>query len=167
VVSYTVHYTFNQSFPFPAREVYEWSTDFREDDWPRTGGQGTRKVEKLDDTTIILTDTRDEGGKPVTKVRLVRLFPAMNMWTNTRISKLGKHSQFIYQIVPDGPSASHLVFSGAQIESARTRPSTSKVAASAKKYTELDSLIWVNLAAAMEKDLGPRRSRGTSGNRAR
>jgi hypothetical protein len=164
---YTVHYAFSQRFPFPAGEVYEWSTDYREDDIPLTGRKGTRKIERMDEATLILTDTLTEGGKAETKVRLIRLFPGILTWTNTRLSDAGKHSQFIYQVVPDGVNASRLEFTGAQVERAGKQPSKTERAAAAKEYAETDALIWVHLAAAMEKDLAPRRSRGTSRNRAR
>ncbi|MDA4136633.1 MAG: hypothetical protein OK449_06525 [Thaumarchaeota archaeon] len=164
---YTVHYRFSQRFPFPARKAYDWSTDYRGDDLPLLGQQGTREVERIDDATLILTDTRTDSGKPETKVRLVRLFPDILTWTNTRLSDVGKHSQFIYQIVPDGVTASRLEFTGAQVEGAGTKPSKPELAAATEKYAKADALIWVNLAAAMKKDLAPRRSPGTSRNRAR
>ena len=167
MVYYTVHYRFSQSFPFPAREVYDWATDFQEEDVVLSGRTGTREVERLDDATLILTDTVVNGGKSVTKVRLIRLFPDILTYTNTRISTQGRHSQFIYQIIPEGAKASRLEFSGAQVERAKTKPSGSALKAAAKELRETDVLIWVHLAAAMGKDLGPKRSRGTSGSRAR
>lgn len=164
---YTVHYRFSQRFPFPGRDAYVWSTDFRGDDIPLTGRRGTREVERLDESTLILTDTLKEGGKSETKVRLVRLYPDILTWTNTRLSETGKHSQFLYQIVPEGVKASRLEFTGAQIDEAARLPTKSELAAIGKSYAETDALIWVRLAEAMESDLGPRRPRGTSRNRAR
>jgi hypothetical protein len=99
-------------------------------------------------------------------VRLVRVFPDILTWTNTRLSDAGKHSQFIYQIVPDGVNASRLEFTGAQVENAGTRPSEPELVAVAEEYAKTDALIWVHLAAAMKKDLAPRHSPGTSRNRA-
>lgn len=167
MVRYTIHYKFVQQFPFPARDVYDWSTDYREDDIPLTGNKGVRQVEKLDDATFILTDTVDYGNGPTTKVRLVRLFPEQLLWTNTRISEVGKHSQFVYRMVPEGRRASRLEFYGAQVEEATKKPTTARLAALAKELADTDALIWVNLARAIEKDLAPTRSRGTSRNRER
>jgi hypothetical protein len=167
MVRFTVHYKFVQKFPFPARDVYDWSTDYREDDIPLTGNKGKREIEKLDEATLILTDTVDYGSGPVTKVRLIRMFPKQLLWINTRLSEAGKHSQFVYQIIPEGKKASRLEFYGAQVEEASRRPSAAKVARMAKELAETDALVWVNLARAMKADFGPSRSRGTSRNRAR
>lgn len=167
MVRYTVHYKFAQHFPFPARDIYDWSTDYREDDIPLMGNKGTRQVEKLDDATLILTDTVDYGSGPTTKVRLVRLFPEQLLWTNTRLSEAGKHSQFVYQLVPEGKNASRLEFYGAQAEEAPKKPSPAKVASRSKQLAKEDAQIWVNLAKAIRKDFAPSRSRGTSRNRAR
>jgi hypothetical protein len=164
---YTAHYRFSQRFPFPARKAYEWSTDYHGDDLPLLGQEGTREIERIDDATLILTDTRTDSGKPETKVRLVRLFPDILTWTNTRLSEAGRHSQFIYRVVPDGVNASRLEFTGAQVDSASARPTKPEIAAAAEEYKKADALIWVHLAAAMKKDLAPRRSPGTSRNRVR
>jgi hypothetical protein len=167
MVRYTVYYFFSQHFDFPARDVYEWSTDFRTDDLARMGEEGSRKVEKLDEATLVLTDTVVTDGKKVTKKRLVRLFPDTHFWTNTRLSRVGRHSQFIYQVVAEGEDASRLEFTGALVKDAPRKPSSAQMAALSKKYADEDSAAWVNLAAAMKKELAPRRSRGASGNRAR
>lgn len=169
MVLFTVHYRFSQRFPFPARQVYDWSTDFREDDVARMHKKGRREVEKLDDSTLILTDETFENGRKVRKVRLVRLYPEQMMWTNTRLSEEGKHSQFIYQVVPEGRKASRLDFIGAQVDEAPNRRPTSKeIGELSKAYAKADALSWVYLSEALEQDLaGPRGTRGTSGSRAR
>jgi hypothetical protein len=164
VVHYTVHYGFSQKFPFPARDVYAWSTDFRADDLPRLGQKGRRKVERIDDATLVLTDTVILGKGQDTKVRLVRLFPDLLMWTNTRLSDVGKYSQFLYRVMPEGDSASRLDFSGAQVDEARSRLSASKLKESARRYAEADAMIWVSLASSMEKELARPASRGASRN---
>ena len=164
---FTVHYSFSQKFPFPAGEVYAWSTDYRPEDIDLSGREGKREIERIDDSTLILTDTVKQAGVSRTKVRLIRLFPDILTWTNTRLSEEGRHSQFIYKIVPDGPGSSRLDFSGAQLDESPKAPSSSQLSALARRYSEADERIWVNLAAALEKDLGPRRSRGTSGSRER
>ena len=163
---FTIHYRFSQRFPFSAKEVYDWSTDFRADDITRMQKKGERTVEKLDDTTIILTDTTKEASGPVTKVRMVKLYPEIMMWTNTRISEVGRHSQFIYQVVPEG-KGSRLDFTGAQVDEGPKRPTKPQVLAIAREYAKADSLTWGYLAKALEDDLGPRRSPGTSRSRGR
>jgi len=162
---FTVHYRFSQRFPFSAREVYDWSTDFQADDIARMGKEGIRSVERLDETTIILTDKIKEATRSITKVRLVKLYPEMMMWTNTRISEEGRHSQFIYQMVPEG-KGSRLEFTGAQVDEAPRRPTSAKLSAIARGYEETDSLTWVRLAKSLEEEFSQRRSPGASGNRA-
>ena len=164
---YTVHYRFSQRFPFPAGDAYAWCTDFQVGDVALMGEQGTRRVERIDDSAFILADTQKRGERSETKVRLVRLYPELLMWTNTRISEAGKHSQFIYQIVPEGAKGSRLEFTGAQLDEAARQPSKAELAAAAKRYAENDALVWTHLAEAMGKDLAPMRSRGASRDRAR
>jgi hypothetical protein len=151
--SYTVHFGFSQRFPFPAAEAYEWCTDYDPGDIALEGMKGVRRAEWTDDDTVILTDTVDSDGRKTTKAKVVRLYPELLMWTNTRISDPGKYSQFIYQIISEGENASRLDYNGAQIEEAEKIPSSSEIATMSKKLTEEDSQAWVNLAAAMKKDL--------------
>jgi len=158
--SYTVHFGFSQRFPFSAAKAYEWCTDFDEGDLALEGLKGARRVEWTDDATVILTDTVDSGGRKTTKVRVVRLYPKLLMWTNTRISEQGRYSQFIYQLVTEGRDASRLDYNGAQIEEAEKIPSPSEIAAMAKRLTEEDSQAWVKFAEAMKKDLTRQPPRG-------
>ena len=151
--SHTIHFGFSQRFPFPAAEAYEWCTDYDAGDIALEGMKGVRRVEWTDDATVILTDTVDVDGGKITKTKVVRLYPELLLWTNTRISDPGKYTQFIYQIVSDGENASRLDYNGAQIEEAEKVPSPPEIAAMSKKLTEEDSLAWVNLAAAMKKDM--------------
>jgi hypothetical protein len=155
--SYTVHFAFSQKIPFPAKDAYEWCTDFDEGDLALEGISGTRTIERIDDATIILADTVEADGRKVKKVKVVRLYPKLLFWTNTRISELGKYSQFIYQIVPEGKNASRLDYNGAQIFEADKVPSKSEIVAMSKRLTKEDSEAWVNFAAAMKKDLTGRR----------
>jgi len=163
--TYTVHFGFSQRFPFSAAEAYEWCTDYDAGDIALEGLKGSRQIEWTDDDTAILTDTVDTDGRKVTKVKVVRLYPKLLMWTNTRISGPGKYSQFIYRIVSEGENASRLDYDGAQIEEAEKIPSASKIAAMSKKLTEEDSEAWVNLAAAMKEDLTRPASHGVSTSR--
>jgi hypothetical protein len=164
--SFTVHFGFSQRFPFPAAEAYKWCTDYDAGDIALEGLKGVRKIEWTDEDTVILTDTIDADGRKVTKVKVVRLYPKLLFWTNTRISGPGKYSQFIYQIVSEGKNASRLDYNGAQVKEAEKIPSSSEIAVMSKKLTEEDSEAWVNLAAAMKKDLARPPSRGASGSRA-
>jgi hypothetical protein len=131
------------------------------------GSKGTRKIERIDDATLILTDTIEQPAGPITKVRLIRLFPDQLLWTNTRLSENGKHSQFVYKIFPEGKNASRLEFYGAQIEEAPRRPTPERKARMEKELAETDARVWVNLARAIREDFAPSRSRDTSRIRAR
>jgi hypothetical protein len=157
--SYTIHFGFSQRFPLPAVEAYGWCTDYDAGDIALEGMKGIRRVEWTDAATVILTDTVDVDGGKATKIKVVRLYPKLLMWTNTRISDPGKYSQFIYQIVAEGKNDSRLDYNGAQIEEGEEVPSPSEIAVISKKLAEEDSQAWVNLAAAMEKDLTLRPSR--------
>jgi hypothetical protein len=159
MVYYTVHYRFSQSFPFPVEEAFAWASDYDPGDIRLMGKEGTREIERIDEDTLVLDDTIVNGNGTVRKRRLVRLFPELHALTNTRLSGPNRHSQFIYQFLAEGEKGSRLEFTGAQVNRAATRPSPADVAALAEVYATEDSGLWVNLAEAMKKDLGPRRRR--------
>jgi hypothetical protein len=160
MVSFTVHFGFIQRFPFPARAAYDWCTDYAEGDLELEGLEGSRRIERTDEDTVILTDTLRASGKEVTKVKMVRLYPELLTWTNTRISEPGRYSQFLYHIVPEGDKASRLDYEGAQIEEAKKMPSPAEIRKMVDSLTKEDSAAWVNLAEAMKRDLGKSSRRG-------
>jgi len=160
MVCYTVHYRFSQSFPFPVEDAFAWASDYDPGDIRLMGMDGTREIERIDEDTIVLDDAFVTGGRTVRKRRLVRLFPELHALTNTRLSGPNRHSQFIYQFVGEGENGSRLDFTGAQVNRADAVPSSAEVAALAKAYATEDAALWVNLAEAMKRDLGPRRRRG-------
>ncbi len=149
--SYSVNYGFSQTFDAPARQAYEWCIDYQPDDWARMGKNGRRKVRRLNEDTLILTDTVVGKEGPVTKRRLVRLNPKRLAWTNTHLGGPNLHSQFWYQIVSEG-EGSKLEFIGLQINYGR-RPSGERLAKMAEQLTEEDSGMWRLLAREMKKDL--------------
>ncbi len=154
--SYSVHFGFSQHFDFTAQQAFAWCTDYAPGDLNLMGERGTRSVRRINEDTFVLTDeyVREEGN--VIKEKAVRIYPERLCWTNTRISKNGMLSQFLYQIVPE-KGGSRLEFTGAQIFDGR-RPTPKKLAAIAKQLTKEDSASWRNLAKAMAEDLTqPRR----------
>jgi len=157
VQSYTVHYRFSQKFSVPAKDAFAWAIDYDAEDINLMGLNGRREIDRIDRFTLILDDTFFAGGKTTKKRRLIRLFPELLTLTNTRLSGPNRYSQFLYQFVDEGKGRSRLDFSGAQVNRSRTRPAPSKIAALAREYSAADSALWVNLAEAMEKDLGARR----------
>lgn len=153
--SYSVHYRFSQEFDFPAKDAFDWSMDYREDDMQRMGLQGGRKIEPVNDDTLIVTDTIIKRGKQNKKRRLIRIYPELLMMVNTRLSEANKHSQFIYNFVPIDKSRSRLDFSGSQVFYGRN-PGPNKIKSLANKMASEDAMIWKHLARAMKKDLGNR-----------
>ena len=150
--SYPIRYEFSQSFDVAAEAAYRWCTDYRPDDWRRMGKKGTRRIERLNEDTLILTDTVAGESGAVTKRRLVRLNEDRLAWTNTHLAGPNRHSQFWYQIVAVGKGRSRLDFTGLQVNYGE-RPSASKVSAMAKELKKGDSKMWVLLSHEMSKDL--------------
>ena len=150
--SYSVSYEFDQPFEFPAKRAYDWCIDYRPDDWGRMGKRGTRRINRLNSDTLILTDTVVGKDGPVTKRRLVRLSPERMSWTNTHLAGPNKHSQFWYRIVERGNGKSRLSFIGLQVNYGK-RPSSAKIAKMAEELKTDDAGMWVLLAEEMRKDL--------------
>ena len=151
--SYSVHYSFSQRFEFPARDAYNWSMDYRADDIERLGKKGTRRVRRVNDDTLVLTDIyfSEKGGRE-SKRRLIRMYPELLTMVNTRLSADGLHSQFIYRFMDEADGGSRLDFTGAQVFYGE-RPSAPRIASLARELMKEDSAIWVRLARAMKKDL--------------
>jgi len=153
---YTVHYAFSQAFNFPAKTAYDWCVDYKPDDWARMGLKGTRKVKRINEDTLILTDTVMGESGSVTKQRLVRLNPDRLAWTNTHLTGPNRHSQFWYQIVVEGRAKSRLDFIGLQVNYEK-RPSPARLAEMAEELATEDSGHWQLLAKEMRKDLSRQR----------
>ena len=150
--TYSVHYEFSQHFDFPAAEAFRWCTDYAPEDVELMGEKGRRKVKRLNEDTFVLNDKYKTKEGKVVKKRLVRIYPERLSWTNTRVSKDGRYSQFLYQIVAEEGGGSRLDFVGAQIFSGK-RPGKPKLDGMAKQLATEDSAAWRNLAKAMAKDL--------------
>jgi hypothetical protein len=149
--SYSVHYEFSQQFNLPGKAAFYWCIDYRSDDWARMGKNGKRKIKRINEDTLILTDIVVGKRGPVTKRRLVRLNPERLAWTNTHISGPNKHSQFWYQIVATGSGKSRLDFTGMQVNYGK-RPSAATLAKIAKELKADDSRMWSLLAKEMSSD---------------
>jgi hypothetical protein len=157
MTSFSVHYKFSQHFDFPAQEAYRWCTDYQPGDIELMGGKGRRQIQRINEDTLILTDTIYHEGEKVIKKRLVRLYPERLFWTNTRLSTDGMHSQFLYEIVPLGKGSSRLDFTGSQVFYSSKRPTPEEISSIAQTLVDEDSLGWKSLAKVMEKDLGRKR----------
>jgi hypothetical protein len=151
VNSYSIRFKFSQHFDFPPEEAFRWCTDYQPEDIKLQGKDGVRKVQWVNEDTVVLTDTTFKGTGKVTRRKLVRLFPERLSWTNTRISSEGRHSQFLYEIVAER-GGSRLDFTGSQVALGK-KPSPAKLAAMAAELVKEDSASWRNLAEAMAGDL--------------
>jgi hypothetical protein len=147
-----VHYGFSQHFDFPPEEAFQWCTDYAPGDIELMGEKGRRKVKRLNDDTLVLDDRYKTKSGEVVKKRLVRIYPERLSWTNTRVSKNGKYSQFLYQIVAEDGGGSRLDFFGSQIFDGK-RPRKGELDGMAKQLVAEDSASWRSLAKAMAKDL--------------
>jgi hypothetical protein len=153
VPAFTVRYSFLQHFRVAARVAYAWCTDYRSNDHSLMGEKGQRKISKLSQDALILTDTwLRPGGRSVTKVKLVRLDPKQLSWTSTHIAGPARYSQFLYRIIPEGRGGSRLEFSGAQHERARNRPTRARMNLLARRLQRDDALAWKHIARAMEDE---------------
>lgn len=60
----------------PAKEAFDWCTDFRSEDQPLKGySNSTRTVTKISEGSIILTDTIHTSTGSVEEQKIVQLYP--------------------------------------------------------------------------------------------
>jgi hypothetical protein len=97
----SVHYGFSQSFECSPRKAFEWCTDYGPEYMALMQNEkATRKIHKISDDVILLRDTFNVEGKTIVKQKLVCLYPNRLTWTSTHLTGPNKHSQFLYEIVP-------------------------------------------------------------------
>ena len=148
-----VRYSFSQRFSVPADKAFEWATDYDPDDFSLMGLEGRRKINKLSEDAFILEDARMTPKGWVEKTRLVRLNPERLSFSNTHISGPTLHSQFWYEFVPQKGGGSRLEFTGLLLYPSERKMTKKEIARMAAGEKKGDSLIWKNLAKAMEADL--------------
>jgi hypothetical protein len=146
-------YGFSQRFRVPAREAYDWCTDYRPDDLALMNENGRRNIERLTQDTLIITEVVKLGRKTVKKVKLIKLNPAKLEWYNIQLAGPNKHSEFLYQIHSEGSNASRLNFTGLLVVYSKRKLPRSRIRRIASTERGYDSQAWVLLAKAMEKDL--------------
>jgi hypothetical protein len=151
--SYSVRYGFSQPFRVPAEDAYRWCTDYKTDDLERMGMKGSRKIRRINQDTLIITDSVIGKGKTITKEKLVRLNPEKTSWTNTYLAGPNRLSQFLYSVVAEGKDSSRLHFTGLQVFYGN-EPSSEEISGIAKRLVEEDSGSWARLAESMRKDIG-------------
>ena len=152
-----VTYRFTVRLPAGRRAAYEWATDYRSDDFGIMGFRGGRKVERLANGLILLTDSFDadpfdaNAGTRTTKVKLVHLFPERWAWTATHVAGPARFSQFLYQLTPNGRQSCILEFRGNQVEHVRRVPTTSSLRRRARELRREDSQLWHRLSRELGK----------------
>jgi hypothetical protein len=138
--------------------AYAWATDYRSTDFRLSGIEATRRVERLAENLILLTDSFDADpfdprpGAKTVKQKLVHLYPDRWAWTSTHIAGPALHSQFLYRLTPRGESESVLHFTGSQVERVNRVPTRSDIARRTRELRREDSELWVRLSAALAKD---------------
>jgi hypothetical protein len=146
-------YRFTLTLPAGADEAYRWATDYAPDDPARMGQDGRRRIERVAENTLLLTDTLRTGRGVVTKKRLVRLRPGARSWSNTHLAGPTRHSQFLYTIRPRGRHRSVLEFVGLQVEPSPRTLSARELRRRARAVAREDTATWVRLGRAMAADL--------------
>ncbi len=147
----SVSYRFSQLFKAPASEVFAWATDYDVGDIERMGFKGKRNVSPLCDGAVVLSDTViGPDGTKFRKKKLVRIDARRMRWTNTHLAGPLRHSQFLYEVVPESETSCRLDFTGLQLED--LEPSSKAIAARAKELRREDSALWKNLARAFASE---------------
>lgn len=154
---FSVRYRFAQRFDVPAFDAYSWATRYDPLDIALMGKKGKRKTVHVSEDAVVLTDTIVLGdGSSVTKRKLVRLNPERLSWTSTHLTGPNKHSQFLYEIVPDGERSSRLEFTGLHLDYEHEAPTSRKrLDALARAMAKEDAATWKILARAMAAELRP------------
>jgi hypothetical protein len=151
-----IRYQFSQRFRVSAKEAYEWCTDYTPEDHALMQEDAERQMTRISNGSIILTEVFHTGSGDVEKQKLVQLYPHRLMWVSTHLSGPNKHSQFLYEIIPESGSASRLEFTALHLEQGKEL-GAAEVKALAAKLKKADSSIWKLLAVAMEKEIGKQR----------
>ncbi|MGA3295897.1 MAG: hypothetical protein ABSD41_00435 [Candidatus Bathyarchaeia archaeon] len=149
----SVSYKFSQRFRVPAKQAYKWCTNYEPSDLSLMNEEGQRRIRKVTDDTVILTETFNQNGKMVKKIKLVKLNPTCLSWYNIQILGPNKNSAFIYQIVPEGKSRSKLTYIGLLVVYSKAPFTPKRIKQIATNERRGDSNAWKLLARAMEKDI--------------
>ena len=153
---YSVRYGFTQRFEVLAQKAYQWCTTYDPTDHVLMGDKdGKRSINRVADSTIILTDTFPDGkGGAVTKKKLVELYPETLSYNATHLTGPLKYSQFSYVITADGAEASHLDFRGLYLDYEDKNLDEAAITRIANQLCKDDAAAWKLLAKAMAKDFG-------------
>ena len=145
----SVRYHFTQRFSISAQEAFDWCIDFGSQDHKLMGDKtAERQINHFSDGVIILKDSFQSPAGTIEKQKLVLLYPNQHKWASTHLTGPNKHSQFLYQITPQGKNASVLTFTALHIE--YDEKADAKLLA--ERLCKEDSCAWKLLADAMVED---------------
>ncbi len=151
---YVVRYCFSQRFPVPARKAYQWCTDYSLEDPVLMGNEAAeRRITRVTDATVILTDIFHTGKGDVEKQKLVQLYPDRLSWVSTHVAGPNRYSQFIYEISDEDKGASRLDFTALHLEYEKENLDSEAIKLLAGKLKKEDSDLWKRLAKAMTREL--------------
>lgn len=151
--TFSTSYQFTQRFAVPAREAFKWSTDYRPTDLALMDERGTRRIRRVTKDTVILEEDVTQGHRKTSKVKLVKLNSRTLSWHNVQLEGPNKHSEFIYEITPEGKRKSKLTFTGLLVVYSKHPLSSQELRRIANTEKRSDSKAWEHLARAMMKDL--------------
>ncbi len=158
MVAVSVKYEFSQHFRVPPMDAFRWCTDYSPTDYALMGLKGKRKSTRVSHDTIMLDDTIFSEGTGVRKKKLVRTDPERMTYYNIHLTGPTKHSLYFYQIVPDGEGESRLDYTAYEVTYPKKAPTQKQLADMAAVEAESWRRDWGNLAKAMEKEIGAKRS---------
>jgi hypothetical protein len=113
------------------------------------GEKGRRTIKRITKDTIILREIVYQNGRKISKTKLIKLNPGKLSWHNIHLAGPNKHSEFIYEIVPEGKGASKLNFTGLLVVH-DDKPNVRKLKEIARAEKRYDSNAWKRLAKAMK-----------------
>jgi hypothetical protein len=149
-----IRYHFRQQFKVPALEAYLWCTNFDENDHALMGDEkAQRQIQKIAESTVLLTDTFYTSAGPIEKKKVVELYPDYLSWNSTHFSGSNQFSQFLYKISTDEESISFLDFTGLHLDYEKANLTKAQTKMLSDELCSEDAYAWKLLAKAMEKDL--------------
>jgi hypothetical protein len=154
--AYISKYHFTQRLSVSALEAFDWCTGFSSQDHLLMGYKmAERQINHLADGVIILKDSFHSLAGTIEKQKLLLLYSDQYKWTSTHLTGPNKHSQFLYQITPQGKDTSVLTFTALHLE--YTEKADAELLA--ERLCKEDSAAWKLLAESMEKEHGLKRKR--------
>ena len=149
----SVVYRFHQHLNATPAEAFAWATDYQPNDMKLLGRKGRRKVARIDDDTMILSDTAitDDGTK-VRGKKLIKIYRDRMMWTSTNLDGPMRHAQILYEITADGAKGSRLTFTGHRVHDGPPMTAREKRALSAQ-LVKKGTAHWKHIAQVMTQDL--------------